>query len=70
MNKPKPIDLSKIERCTRCNCVIYPGLEVWMMLSNTDGKYYKVAEFPLNHQSQGGFPFGRTCADKANEPIK
>jgi hypothetical protein len=40
---------------------------VWLELSNTDGKYYKIDELskrsiPEGHISQGAFPFGSTCA--------
>ena len=46
--------------CERCNEKLDPKRVVWLELSNTDGKYYE--ELPEGHVSQGGFPFGRSCA--------
>jgi len=48
---------SKI-RCTRCDEILKKV--VWLELSITDGKYYN--ELPNDHESQGGFPFGTSCA--------
>jgi len=47
-------------RCTRCDEVLNPKKVVWRDLSNTDGKYY--IDCPEDHISQGGFPFGSSCA--------
>jgi len=55
------------ERCTRCHTAIKPGSEVWLELSNTDGKYYE--ELPEGHVSQGVFPFGYYCYKRANEEL-
>ena len=45
-------------RCTRCDEILKKV--VWLELSNTDSLYY--TEIPDNHVSQGGFPFGSSCA--------
>jgi len=47
-------------RCERCNEVLNPNRVVWLELSMTDGKYHH--EIPKGHNSQGGFPFGSSCA--------
>jgi hypothetical protein len=49
-----------IIRCERCGEILKPGREVWLELSQTDGKYYK--ELPGGHTSQGAFSFGSACA--------
>jgi len=45
-------------RCTRCEEILKKV--VWLELSNTDGMYYQ--NIPDGHVSQGGFPFGTSCA--------
>jgi hypothetical protein len=64
---PQGCKAHKIQRCTRCNEAIHPDKLVWLELSITDGKYYKPFEFPQGHTSQGAFPFGSTCVNKANQ---
>jgi hypothetical protein len=59
----------EIIKCERCGEALKPGRVVWLELSNTDGKYYRIRELterciPEGHTSQGAFPFGSTCADK------
>ena len=54
--------MDKIIRCTECNEILTSKKIVWLELSNTDGNFYK--EIPLNHTSQGGFPFGVKCSKK------
>jgi hypothetical protein len=49
-------------RCERCGEVLNPKMVKWLELSNTDGNYYK--KIPQGHESQGGFPFGKTCEIK------
>jgi len=55
--------------CQRCGKVLMTEIVVWLELSNTDGKYYKInglteRSIPEGHISQGAFPFGSTCAKK------
>ena len=50
-------------KCEKCGKPILAGREVVLELSATDGRYY--AELPANHQSQGGFVFGKDCAEKS-----
>jgi len=57
----------QVIRCERCGEVLIAKRVVWLELSNTDGKYYKIDELskrsiPEGHISQGAFPFGSTCA--------
>lgn len=47
-------------RCERCGETLKENRIVWLELSNTDNRYY--LEIPYGHKSQGGFPFGRDCA--------
>jgi hypothetical protein len=49
-------------RCERCGEILIAKRVVWLELSITDGKYYR--NIPEGHISQGGFPFGSTCAEK------
>jgi hypothetical protein len=61
--------------CQRCGEVLKDERVVWLELSNTDGKYYKIDELaersiPEDHISQGAFPFGSTCAKKQIEEQK
>jgi hypothetical protein len=56
-------------KCERCGETLIPGKVVWLELSNTDGKYYRIKDLaersiPEGHVSQGGFPFGSDCAKK------
>jgi MOSC domain-containing protein YiiM len=46
--------------CERCGDKLNPSKAVWLELSNTDGRYYKV--IPEGHVSQGGFSFGKACS--------
>jgi hypothetical protein len=46
--------------CERCGEKLNHQKAIWLELSNTDGKYY--TEIPKDHISQGGFPFGSSCA--------
>jgi hypothetical protein len=48
--------------CERCEEKLNPKTAVWLELSLTDGKYYQSDNFPTNHESQGGFSFGKRCA--------
>jgi hypothetical protein len=55
--------------CQRCGEVLIAKRVVWLELSNTDGRYYKInslteRSIPEGHISQGAFPFGSTCAKK------
>jgi hypothetical protein len=52
-------------KCERCGEVLITERIVWLELSIDDGKYYE--NLPIGHQSQGGFPFGSTCAKKQIE---
>jgi hypothetical protein len=56
--------MKEIIRCERCNEILKPDLIVWLELSITDNNYYTENTFPKNHESQGYFPFGKTCAKK------
>lgn len=47
--------------CTCCERPLKPGTEVWLELSTRTGLYAK--EQPPE-ESQGGFPFGKRCAEK------
>lgn len=47
-------------RCERCGEVLKQTQTVWLELSLTDGRYFNV--LPGGHESQGDFPFGKTCA--------
>lgn len=49
-------------KCERCGEILIAERIVWLELSNTDGKFYR--SLPNGHISQGGFPFGSTCAEK------
>lgn len=49
-------------KCERCGEILVAERVVWLELSQTDGKYYRT--LPVGHISQGGFPFGSTCAEK------
>lgn len=53
---------NQIIRCERCNEKLNPKTTVWLELSITDGNYYLSSEFPNEHESQGGFSFGKACA--------
>lgn len=55
----------KVIKCERCGEVLQPERVVWLELSITDGKYYFT--LPEDHESQGGFAFGSTCARKQIE---
>jgi len=48
--------------CGRCNEKLNPAKAVWLELSITDGNYYPEGQFPISHESQGGFSFGKDCA--------
>ena len=48
--------------CERCGEILLPNRVKYLELSITDGNYYK--KLPEGHESQGGFPFGLTCAKK------
>lgn len=50
-------------RCERCGEALKRTQAVWLELSLIDGRYYK--DLPDGHESQGGFPFGKTCAKVA-----
>lgn len=52
----------KIIYCEKCGDKINPKTAVWLELSLTDGNYYDSNSFPRNHESQGGFSFGKACA--------
>ena len=54
--------MGEIIRCTECNEILSSKKTVWLELSITDGNFYK--EIPINHISQGGFPFGLKCSKK------
>lgn len=60
--------MPEITRCFLCGEVLNDKRIVWLELSNTNGKYYRVGEternIPVGHKSQGIFPFGSTCAMK------
>lgn len=49
-------------RCERCGESLNPTRAIWLELSMTDGRYYKM--LPEGHLSQGGFSFGKDCANK------
>lgn len=51
-------------KCERCGEILIAERAVWLELSLTDGKYYVPGYIPEGHESQGGFPFGSTCAKK------
>ena len=53
---------SEITRCEKCGRILDNNKIVWLELSNTDGNYY--TEIPEGHISQGGFPFGKACANQ------
>ena len=55
---PKPQDIY----CERCNEKLNPAKAVWLELSISDGNYYPEGQFPISHESQGGFSFGKDCA--------
>lgn len=63
MNKVKITSKDNI-RCTKCNEPLNDKKAVWLELSQTDGRYYD--SFPEGHISQGGFPFGKSCAKKVD----
>ncbi len=51
------------EHCTRCNAILDPDKSVWLELSWKTGKYSDPEKISIPAQeSQGGFPFGETCA--------
>lgn len=56
-------------RCTNCDKKLDEKKTKWLELSTTDGYYYLPEEFPENHLSQGGFPFGIACAKKEIKKI-
>lgn len=54
-----------MQHCTRCGERLVPNRVVWLELSTVTGKY---SETPLPPaESQGWFPFGMSCAKKANK---
>lgn len=52
------------ELCEKCGESLKPEHIVWLELSTTDGHYYR--KLPQGHESQGRFPFGRSCAKRPN----
>lgn len=47
-------------KCTRCGKELKGEGPIILELSITDGHYY--GTLPKDHESQGGFPFGKDCA--------
>lgn len=56
------MEKEQVIRCERCNEKLNPNKVVWLELSITDGNYYTPEKFPSEHESQGGFPFGKSCS--------
>ena len=52
--------MGDFHKCEQCSRLVHKNKVVWLELSNTDGRYYE--ELPEGHVSQGGFPFGKDCA--------
>lgn len=50
----------EILKCTRCERDLTSTDIIWLELSNTDDRFYE--KLPEGHESQGGFPFGKTCS--------
>lgn len=57
--------ITQPKKCERCGEILITERVVWLELSITDGNYYFT--LPEGHLSQGGFPFGSTCAKKQIE---
>ena len=51
-------------KCEHCQKELKVGQEVWLELSKTDMMYYH--SLPIDHESQGAFPFGKSCAKKSD----
>ena len=49
--------------CERCG-KRHLSEAVWLELDSRTGRYHRPGEVPPD-RSQGGFPFGRQCAEKA-----
>ena len=61
--------------CERCGQPLNHKRVVWLELSNTDGKYYKINELtersiPEGYISQGAFTFGKACSIKQLKETK
>jgi hypothetical protein len=57
------------QRCERCGEKLKEKNIKWLELSITDGNYYTT--LPKDHESQGAFPFGTTCAtEQIKETLK
>ncbi len=53
--------------CERCKQPIDAETRVWLELDPRNGKYVAVGTVPPVY-SQGCFPFGPDCAERANKP--
>lgn len=65
--------MAEREFCIRCGECLAHFNVTWLELSVDSGRYYAEGAFPTGHQSQGGFPFGRACAEsvvKADGKLK
>ena len=52
--------------CHCCDRVLDPEKAVWLVYDNTDDKYVPDhGDIPEGHEDLGGYPFGKTCAQKA-----
>lgn len=52
--------------CEECGKILKEGEEIWLELSIDDGNYY-TDNFPVDHKSQGLFPFGKSCAKRVRK---
>ncbi len=55
-------------QCENCGKDLDDSKIVWLILSTTDGKYYK--DLPEGHDDQGAFAFGKACAKKVAHDLK
>lgn len=51
-------------QCTCCSKRLRPNTEVWLEMDSKTGRYHVPGELSPE-RSQGGHPFGKTCARKA-----
>lgn len=50
------------ERCERCGEALDPDKAVWLEQDANTNLFHDPEAFPKDGQSQGGFPFGTSCA--------
>lgn len=54
------------ERCNCCDRPLTGKQTVWLVYDNTADRYYADHDdIPEGHDDLGGYPFGKTCAQKA-----